>query len=614
MQSQHQTPSIQNDSSQDLVSGASVCQPELDAPQLSGNQAALDEAGLSDTAQAGSGLGDILSYAAGVVLDAMPMSLALQTAYAFLHLDGVCEWLDQQPMVQVATAIRDSQDGLISTLWPEGVGFTYEGAIGGALLDGIDFRTMFTLVRTGEDTLQADYLQQLCGSMEGGLNARREDAFGQSDGAVGGGGALKLIADVQGNCTTEFDICGYIEAMLLQPLAPLSAIFKGTAATFKPLPGAVEGMVPQDPQGWDTRMSLIGQAEASHSTAVDVDLDSLNMLLGSTVSGEDTAASTGAPGLAEASVGLLGRMGLKGRVGIEVGSEGVVFFGGLSAEVIAALDAALPAVASIPGWGGLRTDPRANQAGSELGLRLSLRAIEGADGSLSWQPMGANSEISLSSTRSMSDDQGKAAGTLTDTTTMSIADYMACQMAGTSPDRAPTIAQALASAGTSFTRQLQIPVDQATLDRTFPDILRGCVGLLGLPPGVDTLVEAELVGSLVASSQALSSLAGAGIEAPANVSSPEALTDIGQSLIALRCGGEVSAAWLAPYKAQLLKAAGSVSIEKARLVGSIRAGVGAKVEAAVGVQVGAEARANGGIAIDRALSAEQAALLQAAAA
>lgn len=596
---QHLAPSTS--SAQQTPASATSSAGAVVAPQPQGNQAALDDAGLAGRASDSGGMKGALEMAAGVVLDAMPLSLAVPLAAQFVDIEAVQGWLDEQSLPEVAAAIQGRFASLVDALWPVGAGLQGEMALGGGLVGDADVLAHVELLRVGPAQARYRYQAALEVGAGPGMSAEVGDAFGETGLDIGASAEASVTVQMDGGVTADFDLCQLLAERLVRSTGSLSAILRGLGQLLH-TDDLFERTVPPGLWTQEHNLRIGARAEAEAGAQVDIErlpTGTLRSLAGAALGAE----GQGAPSPELAAVGrLAGSLGGT----LEVGSGGVALRVSATLETVAALDAALPALRGLPAWGAI--DASLGDAEAREGAELLIQLLPSADGV---RPVGAF--LSTSVTRELDG----AEGTQTDTFTTVLGEGVSeKERYAMTPDQ--KLARFLSMPGLRMERKTELEVDKEELERCFPGWLGRLVdpgtqgAISAVVPAMD--VQVKLVGALIADGAAFSALARAGIALPVGLDEREAAQEIGRCLLTLSAGGEVTASWLAPHRAALLAAARRVTMSGARLKGSARVGGGHKVAADLGAGAEAEARMAAGVIVDRELNADEAARLLLAAA
>lgn len=596
---QHLAPSTS--SAQQTPASATSSAGPVVAPQPQGNQAALEDAGLAGRASDSGGMKGALEMAAGVVLDAMPLSLAVPLAAQFVDIEAVQGWLDEQSLPEVAAAIQGRFASLVDALWPVGAGLQGEMALGGGLVGDADVLANVELLRVGPAQARYRYQAALEVGAGPGASAEYGDAFGETGLDIGASSEASLNVQVDGGVTADFDLCQLLAERLVRSTGSLSAILRGLGQLLH-TDDLFDRTVPVELWSPDCNVRVGAEAEAKAGAQVDIErlpMGTLRSLAGAALGVEGQDATP--PEFA-----AVARLAVSLGASLEVGTAGAALRVAATTENVAALDASLPALRGLPAWAQIEAS--LGDAEAQEGAELRIQLLPSADGA---RPVGVF--LSSSSTRELDG----AEGTQTDTLTTVLGEGASeRELYAMTPDQ--KLARFLSMPGLRMERKTELEVDDEELERCFPGWLGRLVdpGTQGaLSAGVPAMdVQVSLVGSLIADGAVFSALAQARIALPVGLHEREAAQEIGRSLFALSAGGEVTASWLAPHRAALLAAARQVTMTGARLKGRARVGGGCKAATDLGAGAEVEARMAAGVIVDRELNAEEAARLRQAAA
>lgn len=573
---QCQSDSYSYSEGQDLVSGASVCEQDL-----SGNQAQVADAGLQEASTDDGSFESALALMGTLVLDCMPTWLAVCTASRFVHIPEVAAWVDELDVAEVGKALGETANEYLAALWPEGTGFELDGALGGDISLGGDIEGTIRLVRTAADTVEGTYDGGAeVGLMGAGAGVMLKDAFGEDIAGAMAAGGLSLTCTADGDLETRFDLGALLASSALVMVQSLSVALTGAgppAGIGSDLLERIDG----DPWTVDYEAAFGGKVSGTAAVALD---DATAPLLDSIVRELGDVAVLG-PLLA-----ALAQVSASGTCGLQTSDAGLGIHGVGGLSLLASLSSQLPILNSIPGLPDLTALAGQWEDSGELEFFLPLDL---GTGTLTTST--ASAWIRRSTT--MTSDGAE----VTDAVTMSLQSFAATF----GQADADGLATVLADDSTAMSRDLNLPLDDDALDHQFPDWSTCVAERLGLTPGLQLRTELAIEGSVLAGPQALGQLVGAGIAAPEGWSGAAAVDAIGRSLIALRSGGSIVETWLAPWQEQLEAAAEDVQIERARAVGTLRAGVGGAASVKLGPSGSAEARANGGLVIDCPLNEQE---------
>lgn len=567
--------------STDIISQAPVCE------QDAGNQAAVQDAGMDTAAPAqdDGSLRSALEAAGTVILDAMPLSIALGVARQFIDTDGVRDWVDQLDTRQVGAELDTQANSILEQLWPVGTGLTSQAALGGKIGLGPDVEGTLSLLRSDRDALTGTYENKAefsLGSLA--VGAGQKDAFGDQTATAMAQAGLAATGQVKGELSTTFSLGALLAAGAIELIDLLSAGMVSPTLSVA-LTRAIAPEFAQDPWKTTWDLSLGGTAKATAGAQLDT--------------GAAQAMLDANPEIAALLPTLAGLAELEAawQVGLRFEEGGMGLAGKCGVKDLANLTTTAPWLLELTGLGDLVEQSQRSGAGYEVEFFFGLSFGEG--GVL---PVDAVSSIKRVSSETATNPQTGASATVKDQTTTSIPAFVASlgQADGES------LADLLANGGASFTRQIEIPVDPSALSAVFPDWIEWAARSVHLDH-VPTKASMALKGSIQAGQGLFASLAGVGFQPPAGWSGAAALDAIGQSLVSLRAGGGVAAAWLEPYRSDLAHAASGIELQAPRAVGSLLAGGGLGASAAVGpVSGSAEARASGGVLFDLPLAGEQA--------
>lgn len=154
-------------------------------------------------------------------------------------------------------------------------------------------------------------------------------------------------------------------------------------------------------------------------------------------------------------------------------------------------------------------------------------------------------------------------------------------------------------AGAGIDRTVELPAPRELVSQVVPELVTATADMAadnGLAAGWEDF---NLVGKLSLGPDVLGRLVGEGLRAPEGMSMLQAVDDVQSALCALVCGLKPEAAWLAPWELALRKAVAGVPLPAPRLVGKVAFGLGFGASVTGGGSVGGAAKGSAGMVVDR---------------
>lgn len=205
------------------------------APQRAGNAAALERAGLDASTPAptaaSTGLAstlDALGETASVVLDALPLGLALPLALARRAEPWAATWLRSQDEAAVFASARPQIADAFDAAWPVGMGIRLDGMLGGSLGVGVVGRAALGAERVANG-LRVAFRGSVTG--EHPLLAYGAKATGAEDATLAGAEAeAKLEASRSVEAEWLLDVPTLLAALVAERAGRVGSVLLGECA------------------------------------------------------------------------------------------------------------------------------------------------------------------------------------------------------------------------------------------------------------------------------------------------------------------------------------------------------------------------------------------------
>jgi hypothetical protein len=552
------------------------------------NQTALEKSGLSAE-------GDSRDYSmdgefAALILDAMPMALAIETARLHKENPAVQQWAGEQDSGEVLAA----DSGVLDGLWPVGYGLTFGGELAATIGIGGGAEVDLQVIRQAADILEiTSEFDGYLTPARVGLSGRLGGAFDETIVGATIGAELKLLIHDKARATIPFDIRSFAEAILTGAVSGAAHLILGAMDVGQLNQNLVVDWLRVQLEADHWHHEITGELVGSADVDTGIDLGALvdpGFIIDALASQIEIMQQ--AIEFFDHSMSAAIELGAK--VHLEDKGDFTISFHG-SASLLAE---------QLPLFSRLGT-------GVAEELLPILKGFEGAAGTVELRiPFAFDSatkeyefvfgkiQFALLAETSLSD------GSVVDKCAIEVAD-----VAGLATTAGPqtTMADVIGvTSGTSLTRDLTLPVDAERAADTFPlldDFIRGVVdgdGVLASRTQLDLTAKAT-----AEPAEQLAPIA-ASIQVPEGMSYARAVTDTSLALVSSALGGAVSAGWLEPYKASLSTVAADIPHRDARVQGTLEIGVGASASGKVAVGAVSKVNAEAGIAVDIPATAEEA--------
>lgn len=586
--SQQQTPS------QEPTQTQATPQTENPSVDTVGNAQRSSEAGLGGGGVAPQDMG-IAGPFACTILGAMPIAAGLRMAKAAIESPHVQEWVLQQSLFDVA---QDAAQGLMSLLpglWPVGVGLDYEGQVAGHLVGGVDMMGSAKLIHSAAN--QMSLMVERKGSIDvsAAAGVAVMDAFGDESGLMAKAGISLGIKD-KAQASMALDIGPLISA--IQKVDPqfLLDLMMGR--------GSPNGLLDFAPNV-EHFLRAIGDCSSALAWQYDPVL-----VLGAKEEafvGTDQEMAIMAeqfsddlPMLTEA---LLAIPLLKACAGVEVELRpaGV---GKVDAKIIASQGSELAAVFKDPelvkAVDGTVLEWFTTGLGAAMGFELNIGVT---------LPIGSASPVYdiAGATVTMISETDAGGAAVKDGHTVGLMDLPRLALTMTAGGSIDDLIDA--GAVPAHQRAVRVSLTAQEMQEKYPDL----TSILGfcVEHGVQGESVLSLVGQATLPAEAFACLKGRGIVIPNALDGTSGILDLGQIAVALATGNiaDTMPEWLQGHEVALVELAAKVQLADARLVGHFHMGAGGGVQVAAKAGLDATARGEAGVAIDKAVPAEEATVM-----
>jgi hypothetical protein len=559
---------------------------EAPAPAGPGNAAQCEEGGLMGGLAAKAM--DLTGPMAGMILECMPLGKAMEMAGPLLSNPTIAEWAKRIDIGAAIDELGAAASEKLLALWPVGTGVDAEGELAGQIVGGISILGKVKAIRTGTKEIQVDaeLYEGLDTTVGGG--AELTNAF---DDVVAGAiveAGLSIGLSSQNHLTANLDIL-----QVLRSAADLKAInvlqilqgalpAQGVLDTGMDPRGLLQNLVNElEGMQWTTEDAIElgagGRASAGIATA-----DDLGWYFPTAVAVLGTVIQGLAP-LLQASAGCVMRILPAGFPMVKV-------------EHIGQIDGLARLLTGHPDLGGILDEQTiaALSGPVSAGIGFTLRYdcfmapfITSVDLATAFLTLTGTSEVGGLS--------------VIDGVEIPLSEIPQYLMAGGDLDEILA-----AGAAPTLTRSVGIDVPIAQLEQIFPSWIQQILpeGTMGM----DSEQVLRLEGSATLPGEALMCLQGRGIQLPAMGLAVLGLTDIAAAAIGLSMGHGRGAVpeWLAGHEDALSTMGAQVQMSEARLVGHIHIGAGGGLSGNAAGKLATEARAEGGLAVDKAVEGAQA--------
>jgi hypothetical protein len=562
--------------------------PSQEAPAQSGpgNAANCEEGGFLGGLAAKAM--DLTGPMADVILDCMPLSKAMELAAPVIDNPIVQKWAEG---IDIGTAIDQlgsaATDKLLA-LWPVGTGVDAEGELAGRVVGGGSVLGKVKAIRSGPQSVQFD-----------------ADLFAGLDATVGEGAVVTNAFDDQvagaiaeaglriGLSSTNHGVANLDILQVLQSAADLKA-FSVLQILLGQLPGA--GLLDMGVEPDSLLQSFINQLEGVEWTreeAIEVGASAQASAGGASAEDLQNMFPTSLPVLGALIEGIAPYLQVSSEYTTRVLPAG---FPLVTYEHIGQLSGLGQLLTGHTGLSGILDEETIAKlsvpAAGEIGIMLSYDciiapAVATVDPSSALVTLSNTSEVGQ-----MSEIDGVQIPLL------ELPQYL---MAGGDLDEILA-----AGAAPTLTRSVSIDVPLARLTDIFPGWAETLIAQSG--GGLPMEQVLQLQGTATLPGEALMCLQGRGIQLPAMGLALLSLTEIAGAAIGQSMGHGQAAVpeWLSGHEDALSTMATQVQMPEARLIGHIHLGAGGGIEGAAAVDVAGEARAEGGLAVDKTVEGPQA--------
>jgi len=561
--------------------------PTQEAPSTGpGNAAQCEEDGLMGGLAAKAM--DLTGPMAGMILECMPLGKAMEMAGPLLSNPTIAEWAKSIDIGSAIDELGAAASEKLLALWPVGTGVDAEGELAGQIVGGVSILGKVKAIRTGTKEIQVD--AELYEGLDAtvGEGVELTNAFDDVvAGAIAEAG-LTVGLSSQNHLTANLDIL-----QVLRSAADLKAI-----NVLQILQGALPAQGVLD-TGMDPRgllQNLVNELEGMEWTTEDA----IELGAGARASaGMATAEDLG--WFFPTAVAVLGTV-IQGISPLLQASAGCAMrilpagFPTVKVEHTGQLDGLAQLLTGHPNLGGILDEQTiaALSGPASAGIGFTLRYDCFLAPSITSVDL-ATAFLTLTGT---SDVGGLSVIDGVEIPLVEIPQYL---MAGGDLDEILA-----AGAAPTLTRSVSIDVPIAQLEEIFPSWIQQILpeGTMGM----DSEQVLRLEGSATLPGEALMCLQGRGIQLPAMGLAVLGLTDIAAAAIGLSMGHGQGAVpeWLAGHEDALVTMGAQVQMSEARLVGHIHLGKGGGLAGAAAGKLAAEARAEGGLAVDKPVEGAQA--------
>ena len=538
-------------------------------PDYASNDAEQTSRGLDGR---GSGVGEfgLDGSFAGTILDCMPKIPALLMAKRFAHNPAVTAWADGITLGEIAADLSLAANTLLREIWPLGIGLQGEAALAMSVIVGGTAQGEVAAVRTGVNTLRTVMDTQASTAWEGGgAGVSTKDAFGADVLSFGGEVGLNIHADIHAEKHTEFDVVSLIEETAIGSLKLSRFLHQPSGGLVAML--AADALGTQHEEGnqdWkvDFALGARGVAQAGSNQLLADEYREM-VLDGAGVEAGDT-------------LHILPLLKLSAEYGLTLRTQD----GGLllEGEVMSVQEfgklAATPLLADLVG--GLSTEAMSGIFGGQGRSAMRLMIPDPTDLSLDVRKSGvAITRTSSSGTSKLETEHFLSLATLSEVATTDL-----------------TIGTAIADTRKS----VELKLDPGQVETHLSDVMIQVLAVTGgiLPEESSLHLEGEAFLSAERVNRILGDRALVSLKRP---------QDFMDTAIDVAMGRDVSMIGeLAGLEAELQQVATLVEFGGARLKGTVRQGVGGRLDlTSPGGSAGGTIRAAGGIVIDKEVDSEQ---------
>ncbi len=446
-----------------------------------------------------------------------------------------------------------------------------ESELAGAWVVGASILGKAKVVRSSDSTIQGDVELHQGLDLSVGSGAELTNAFDDRvAGALASAGA-SVGLESHHNLTVDIDWLQLLAASAELGVFNLADVLSGEI----PAAGLLDLATPHtmlqnlvnmtEGAQWTAEDAIELMASGSAGAGVNLDVDTLAL-----------AFPKSFPNIGKIILGFAPLLDVVGNFGVRLLPNN---FPTLGVELVGDLSGMAQVISSVPGMGGLLDDT----------------AIEGMEGLA-----GAGVSATMAFDVVVGSNSGGGVD-MEDAVAVPLSEIGTYLSAGGDLD---TILAAGAAPDITRTVGIDVPVSQ--LKEIFPGWVEGLIGGADIHNLTEQVLHLE--GSATLPGWALSTLQGRGIQVPGTALAVVGLADIAASAIGMHMGagrGSVPE-WLAGHEDALVGMSLNVQMTEARLVGHIHVGVGAGASGKTGLGAEGEARAEGGLAVDKAVEGGQA--------
>lgn len=538
------------------------------------NDFEVTQTGLESQGAAASDMGMSGTFA-DMVLDCLPFLAAIPLAKRFANNPTVQAWAKTHTLEEAVDSLQGTANSLLRELWPVGVGLFAQGRAAGEIVGGVDAIGSAEITRTSVDAMSLTVSGEgLIGVSTGVAGLEIYDQFGEAGGAMAKAN-LKVGSGFDAKTDTDFDLVDVLRATGHLG-KDLSGIISGGLEVYRDAGTIIDGMpsVPEflNPE-WAVNQELFVQGAAVARTA-PLTVEHAESL---------TQQSDFTSGLIEKMGFLMPMASLagSGRLTLRESSDGsTVIDGTLAAEMVAMLPALLPDLQGVLSPEVVATLSEQLAAGAAGSIQLvfsnnGLAELPELDAKLSGITLAFTGDVS--------------GAEITDAAFISLESMSDCF-------NSEAEAGDLGLVG-DLTRTVRLDIDAAEAEAHCPELIRQLVGISdSLMP---TQTRLQLVGTASLKSDVVKALV-----AKHESLGASAIMGLSQQALDWAAGARTKST-----HAALVEAASSeVKFSDARIVGTVCTGQGGGVDAAaMGIKGKAIINAQEGVAIDKPVSADDAA-------
>ncbi len=532
---------------------------------------------------------DLTGPMAEMILECMPIERALEAAKPHLNNPIVVKWVEKIDLGSLIGNLGSRAIAHLKALWPVGTGVDAEGEIAGTLVVGASILGKAKVVRSSDSTIQATVDLHQALDLSAGGGAELTNAF--DDRVVGVLAKIGASIGLRSNHQLTLDIdwlqllAASAELGKLNMVQVLNGELSGRGALDLVAPHALLQKLVNMTEGaqWTSQdaVELMASGEAGAGLAPDVDTLAL-------------AFPQSFPRIGKLVLAFAPMLDAAAGFGIRLIPNN---FPTVGVEVSGALSGMAQILSSVPGLGGALdgTALEAMQGAAAAGISATMRydVVVGTNGVMAGDPSTATMTLSAST-----ESDGVA---VEDGVAIPLSEIGTYLQAGGDLD-----AILAAGAAPDITRTVGIDVPVSQLKEIFPGWIENVIGGADVPNLTEQVLRLE--GSATLPGWALSALQGRGIQVPGGALAVAGLADIAASAIGMHMGGGRGAVpdWLAGHEDALVGMSLNVQMTEARLVGHIHLGLGLGLAGETGAKVEGEGRAEGGLAVDKAVEGAQA--------